>query len=278
MSAAREARAIVGLSFGDEGKGATVDHLAREASAAGEGPPCVVRFNGGPQAAHHVVTPDGRTHCFAQIGAGALAGARTLLGPAMVVDLLALDREASALVRLGVEAPLSRVRMHVDCTLLTPHHRLLNRMQELARGTERHGSCGRGVAQAALDARNPTMPSVRAGALRDRTALTRALRLVQLVKLDQAEQLREAHPHVDWASLDEPIEHLAHRRFVDDLADRMIAVAELLEGLDEDAALARAAREGALFEGAQGVLLDEWAGFFPHVTPSTTTLDRKSVV
>jgi adenylosuccinate synthase len=55
---------VAGLFYGDEGKGATVDFLVRETGAQ-----LVVRYGGGPQAAHHVVRPeDGVWHCFAQFG------------------------------------------------------------------------------------------------------------------------------------------------------------------------------------------------------------------
>ena len=66
---------MAGLVFGDEGKGTTVDALVRKHKAK-----LVVRFGGGPQAAHHVVLPDGRWHCFAQFGSGTLIpGVRTLV-------------------------------------------------------------------------------------------------------------------------------------------------------------------------------------------------------
>jgi adenylosuccinate synthase len=70
----------VGLGFGDEGKGATVDALTRQFEAD-----LVVRYCGGSQAGHNVQLPDGRRHTFSQFGAGTLAGtpsgARTYLGP-----------------------------------------------------------------------------------------------------------------------------------------------------------------------------------------------------
>src|SRR5215472_8223796 len=78
----RMKRAIitVGLGFGDEGKGATVDYLTRHFGAD-----LVVRYCGGSQAGHNVQLPDGRRHTFSQFGAGTLAGAsgrpRTYLGP-----------------------------------------------------------------------------------------------------------------------------------------------------------------------------------------------------
>ena len=71
----------VGLGFGDEGKGATVDFLARKLEAD-----LVVRYCGGSQAGHNVQLPDGRRHTFSQFGAGTLAAARTYLGPNVIID------------------------------------------------------------------------------------------------------------------------------------------------------------------------------------------------
>ena len=69
------AKIIVDLGFGDSGKGTIVDYLARSALN-----PLVIRFNGGAQAAHNVVAPDGRHHTFAQFGSGMLVpGASTYL-------------------------------------------------------------------------------------------------------------------------------------------------------------------------------------------------------
>src|SRR5438309_3024973 len=89
----------VGLGFGDEGKGATVDHLTRQYGAD-----LVVRYCGGSQAGHNVQLPDGRRHTFAQFGAGTLAAPtpRTYLGPNVVIDPPALLREAAHLSELGI--------------------------------------------------------------------------------------------------------------------------------------------------------------------------------
>src|SRR5215472_12462254 len=91
----------VGLGFGDEGKGATVDFLTRRYEAD-----LVVRYCGGSQAGHNVQLPDGRRHCFSQFGAGTLVAAdprpRTYLGPHVVIDPPALAREARHLADLGV--------------------------------------------------------------------------------------------------------------------------------------------------------------------------------
>ena len=66
---------LAGLGFGDEGKGTVTDYLVRTHSAK-----MVVRYNGGAQAAHNVVLPDGRHHTFAQFGSGTFVpGVRTHL-------------------------------------------------------------------------------------------------------------------------------------------------------------------------------------------------------
>src|ERR1700757_694187 len=92
----------VGLGFGDEGKGATVDYLTRKLEAD-----LVVRYCGGSQAGHNVQLRDGRRHTFSQFGAGTLADvpARTYLGPNMIIDPPALAREAEHLAQLGVADP-----------------------------------------------------------------------------------------------------------------------------------------------------------------------------
>lgn len=254
---------VAGLGFGDEGKGSVVDWLVRRHGAA-----LVVRYNGGPQAAHHVVTGDGRGHCFAQLGAGMLVpGVRTHLSRFMAVDPLALRAEAEAIERQGVANALSRVTADPRCVVVTPFHRLLNQMQELARGAARHGSCGRGVAQAQLDAERRGLPVVRLEDGRRPAHLRDLLRLLWRVKIDQAEQLADAHPGAPGVA-----ERLADLR----RPERIEPLAEAIEGLVSTTAgitLAEAPAPArvAVFEGAQGVLLDRHHGFWPHVTPSRTT-------
>jgi len=257
--------AVVGLAFGDEGKGATIDALARLRP-----PAAVVRFNGGPQAAHHVVT-EGGVHCFAQLGSGLLASAtaRSVSTARVLVEPLGLLREARALEELGGAPPLPRLFLDEGSVVVTPFHRLMNRAHELARGQGRHGSCGLGVGQAYMDALNPAVPTVRLGELRDPAALRRKMNLIRLMKLDQVDQLAEQTGH----DLGPVLGELRRPGLID---EALRGYAELLARVPALAprgeADARGGGEGPLlFEGAQGVLLDETHGFWPHVTPSTTT-------
>src|ERR1700692_2550841 len=120
----------VGLGFGDEGKGATVDYLTRE-----QGADLVVRYCGGSQAGHNVQLPDGRRHTFSQFGAGTLVETsnrpRTYLGPNVVIAPPALLREAQHLSELGVDNPTSLLTVHPRCLVTTIWHRTLNQLREM---------------------------------------------------------------------------------------------------------------------------------------------------
>jgi adenylosuccinate synthase len=140
----RMSRAILvqGLAYGDECKGATVDFLCRQLPVD-----LVVRFNGGSQAAHNVCTTEGAHHTFSQFGSGTLAGehVRTHLSRFMLVDPLTMMNEAAALrEQLGVQ-PWRGLTVDPRCVIITPFHKQVNRLREMARGLARHGSCGMGV-------------------------------------------------------------------------------------------------------------------------------------
>jgi adenylosuccinate synthase len=249
----------VGLGFGDEGKGAAVDFLTRELGAD-----LVVRYCGGCQAGHNVQLPDGRRHTFSQFGAGTLAApgrARTYLGPDVVIDPPAMLHEAGHLTELGVENPTALLTVHPRCLVATFWHRALNRLRELSRGAGRHGSCGQGVGEArrywlehggdAVFAADLADPRV----LRDKLELLRQRALLEV---------QDFIGQIDADSL---------RDF--DLWDRDAAAEarELGEAVREGMTVSDAipAFTTAIFEGAQGVLLDEYRGFHPHTTWSTVT-------
>jgi adenylosuccinate synthase len=260
-----QAFAVVGLGFGDEGKGSLVDALVRRHRAR-----VVVRFNGGCQAAHHVVSPEGLVHCFSQFGAGTLVpGVRTHLARFVAVDPLALEREEAALRDLGVSDAFARLSLDPRCVVVTPFHRAINRIREIARGDARHGSVGLGVGEALLDAERGGMPVVRVGDALDPARLLATLRLLWRMKIDLAEQLEGGAGDRAEALAGElralrrpePAEVLAQAlvRLVRESGARLAEGPEIAPG------------EVAVFEGAQGVLLDRDHGFWPHVTPSHTT-------
>ncbi|WP_254190406.1 adenylosuccinate synthetase [Nocardia noduli] len=247
MSGVRDGHVIVvDLGFGDAGKGATVDWLCSRDGGAPVS--AVVRFNGGAQAAHNVIA-EGRHHTFAQFGSGTFSDVPTLLSRHMLVEPIALAGEARQLAALGVADPLRLVRIDGRALLTTPIHIAANRAREDARGSSRHGSCGRGIGETARYALEFDAPRVED-----------CLRPSVL-----AEKLRLLAAH--YGPLIAPGAHRYEP--IADLVDmyREFAAAVRVVGPGELAALASRGR--LIFEGAQGVLLDEWRGFPPHTTWST---------
>ncbi len=188
MTARREAHVVVDLGFGDAGKGTITDHLTRARGAH-----TVVRFNGGAQAGHNVVTDDGRHHTFAQLGAGSFSpGVRTWLSRHVVVHPTALIVEAWHLARSGVADPLSRVTVSAAAKVVTPFHQAATRLRELARGDARHGSCGVGVGEVMRDATDPRRRAARGRPRRRPRALRRALAREQARKRAELDDVLRA--------------------------------------------------------------------------------------
>jgi adenylosuccinate synthase len=241
---------VVDLGYGDAGKGTVVDWLC----SRGNSRPvhAVVRFNGGAQAAHHVVTRDGRCHAFAQFGAGTFTpGVRTHLSRFALVDPLALAAEAAHLASLGVPAPLELLTVDRDALLATPYHQAANRVREIARGASRHGSCGMGIGETASYALAYPDDAPRVGDCATPHLLARKLIALRDRLTGELGPL-VAPPVADACD--------AYRTF----ASRVSIV--------DGSFLPSLLRAGpVVFEGAQGVLLDEWRGFHPYTTWSTTT-------
>ncbi|MFG1810701.1 adenylosuccinate synthetase [Streptomyces sp. NPDC049040] len=237
---------VVDLGFGDAGKGATVDRLCRDGGVA-----AVVRFNGGAQAAHNVVTADGRHHTFAQFGSGTLRGVPTQLSRFTAVDPLALAAEADHLRALGVPDPYALLGVDRAAALTTPYHAAAGRLREQARGAARHGSCGMGVGETTRYALAHPGDAPTAGDCASRPRLLRLLRLLRDRLTDELGPL--AAPPVEAC------------------AEAYTAFGRAVRLTGEDRLRELAARGPLVFEGAQGVLLDEWHGFHPYTTWSTTT-------
>jgi adenylosuccinate synthase len=248
----------VGLGFGDEGKGATVDFLARRLEAD-----LVVRYCGGSQAGHNVQLPDGRRHTFSQFGAGTLAPGhpRTYLGPNVIIDPLALVREAAHLAELGVQDPTRLLTIHPRCLVTTPWLQTLNRLRELSRGDAKHGSCGQGIGEARAYWLQHGEDALFAADLRQLDVLRHKL------ELQRQRTLLELQDFIDR------IDAAALREFgLWDLNAEAVAC-DLHAALPEPLVLSAAvpAFRTAIFEGAQGVLLDEYRGFHPYTTWNTVT-------
>lgn len=235
------ARVVIGANFGDEGKGLLVDYLC-----ATEGAGMVVRFNGGAQAGHTVVTPEGKRHVFSHVGAGAFCNVPTFLSQFFVCNPLLFFKELDRLDALGV---YPQVYAHPNCLVTTFADMLINQKLEDERGAFRHGSCGIGVNETILRSDvaelKITMSDIWNGAstIKDRLA-----------------QICGKYATFRTGS---PIEN------PDDMIEAFVPglwkFAETVHPLGIDQC------KDPIFEGAQGLLLDQDnKEFFPHLTRSNT--------
>lgn len=127
---------VVGLQWGDEGKGKVVDYLA-------DGFDAVVRFNGGSNAGHTVVI-DGQRHTFHLIPSGALKGKELLVGAGVAVDPAVMGEELSLLP----EGARGKLTVDGRCLLVSPMDKELDSALEEMRGPSAIGTTRRGIGPA----------------------------------------------------------------------------------------------------------------------------------
>ncbi|MEZ4860571.1 MAG: adenylosuccinate synthetase [Caldilineaceae bacterium] len=265
----RQAFLTVDLGFGDAGKGSVVDFLTRAHAAH-----TVIRYNGGAQAGHRVVAATGQgtlqEHVFAQFGSGALAGAATHLTRYMILDPLAMLAEAAHLQQLGLTDIFQRTTIDAQALVITPFQRAVNRLRELARGQGRHGSCGMGIGETVADSLTYGKAVLLAGDLANPVILTEKLAMLQQISRAKVDAFRAQLPACEEVDLELAWLADAWREWLPGAYAEFVAAVQIV-GADYLPALLQ--RPGTvIFEGAQGVLLDEWRGFHPYTTWSTTTL------
>lgn len=261
---------VADLGYGDAGKGATIDALAAKYQAH-----TVVRYNGGAQAGHTVVTPEGEVHTFAQFGSGTfIPGVATYLSKHFYFDPLALLNEEEHLRSVGVHDAYARLFVDKRALLLTPFARAANRLREILRGDQRHGSCGMGIGESVEYATLHPRDALRVGDVDDPPELLRKLILQQEVFRTElalhAQLFAELSVIVkeEWSLLsDIDAPQYVHSHF--------IAICKKFRTVDEASVAKLFQKKGVvLFEGAQGVLLDQDFGFHPYTTWSDTTFAR----
>lgn len=135
------ASAVIGAGYGDEAKGVTTDVLAGSMTAADT---LVVRTNGSNQAGHTVTTAAGRRHVFHHLSSGALAGAATHWSALAVANPMFLMEEIEVVRHLGGNVNIS---CDPRALITTPFDAIINQAAEIARGVDRHGSCGMGFGE-----------------------------------------------------------------------------------------------------------------------------------
>jgi adenylosuccinate synthase len=239
---------VLGTQWGDEGKGKIVDLLTDQAKL-------VARFQGGHNAGHTLVI-DGKKTVLHLIPSGVLRdGVLCLIGNGVVLAPDALLKEIKGLEASGIPVR-ERLRLSPACPLILPHHVALDQAREIAKGSAKIGTTGRGIGPAYED--KVARRGLRLGDLRNEKAFAEKLRDVMEYHNFMLTQYYKV-PAVDFQkTLDEV---LAQAR---EILPMMADVTAILHE-------ARTRGANILFEGAQGSLLDIDHGTYPFVTSSNTT-------
>jgi adenylosuccinate synthase len=236
---------LLGLQWGDEGKGKVVDVLTPRYDV-------VARFQGGPNAGHTLIF-DNKKFVLKSIPSGVFQGNKqNIIGNGMVLDAALFKAEAEALEAAGIDLK-SRLLISKKAHLILPTHRLMDSALEASKGSNKVGTTGRGIGPTYTD--KVARTGVRVGDLlrpdfEERYAAARAA---------HERTLKSLNFEYDLAPLEkawrEGIEYMKQFKFV----DSEHFVANLL-------------REGKtiLCEGAQGTMLDIDFGSYPFVTSSNT--------
>jgi adenylosuccinate synthase len=240
---------IVGGQWGDEGKAKVVDYLMPNHDV-------VMRFQGGANAGHTVVTDEGR-FAFHQIPSGVLYPHVTaILGNGMVVDPIAFLDELEELMSRGVDVS-GRLMISTAAQIVMQHHRILDNLYETDLRDKSIGSTGKGIGPAYSDKYR-----------------RRGLRM-GIFRLKKEEIFDIVKKHVD--EVNALLEFYgAPSLSPEKLATDFVNIKDLLAGflVDTQEALQRMKDEGKriLLEGAQGTLLDIDHGTYPYVTSSSCTV------
>ena len=235
---------VLGIQWGDEGKGRVVDSFCAEYDV-------VARFGGGDNAGHTLVVGD-RKLALRIVPSGVLqARPQLFIGGGTVVSLEGLVAELDMLASIGVD--LSRIKISDRAHVVFPYHAALDRANEKARGDAAIGTTGRGIGPAYTD--KVARSGITFGELHKREALADKIRYNLLAR-------SSIFAAMESAPREEEIVGKALGLLPRILPHVVNGVAYVHDALESGKRI--------LIEGAQGTLLDVGYGTYPYVTSSHT--------
>ena len=236
---------ILGLQWGDEGKGKIVDFFAPRYDL-------IARFQGGPNAGHTLYVKDKKV-VLHQIPSGIFhEGTVNLIGNGVVLDPVTLKRECETVASFGIDY---RKNLYIAqrTHLILPTHRALDKASEISKGQEKIGSTLKGIGPAYMDKTGRN--GLRVGDLLDKTFTTQYIRL-RLKHQKLLDNLNFQEDLSEWE--EEFFEALDFMRQLKIVNGEYFINDKLSQG------------KTVLAEGAQGSMLDVDFGTFPFVTSSNT--------
>lgn len=238
---------LLGLQWGDEGKGKIVDVLTRKYDI-------IARFQGGPNAGH-TLEFEGKKHVLHTIPSGVFhKGVTNVVGNGVVIDPVIFKVELDKLIEQEPEV-LSRLKISRKAHLILPSHRLLDAASEAAKGKKKIGSTLKGIGPTYMDKTGRN--GLRVG----------DIQLENFQELYKALVTKHTQLLSGYADFKYDLEELEKKWFA------AIDYLRTLDIIDSEPFVHNAIREGRtiLAEGAQGTLLDIDFGTYPFVTSSNTT-------
>ena len=236
---------ILGLQWGDEGKGKIVDYFAPRYDM-------IARFQGGPNAGHTLYVNDQKI-VLHQIPSGIFhEGAINLIGNGVVLDPVTLKKECESVKAFGVDYN-KNLYIAQRAHIILPTHRALDKASEISKGNEKIGSTLKGIGPAYMDKTGRN--GLRVGDLLDKNFTTQYIRL----RLKHQKLLDGLNFQEDLSAMEEEFfEALEFLRQFKIVQGEYFINEKLSQG------------KKVLAEGAQGSMLDVDFGTFPYVTSSNT--------
>lgn len=237
---------IVGLQWGDEGKGKITDYLSSKAGL-------VVRYQGGNNAGHTVVVDDQEFKLHLVPSGILYPGTLCILGNGVVINPGVLLNELGGLKKRGID--VSGIRISDRAHIIMPYHPCLDQLDEASRTVGKIGTTGRGIGPAYVD-KFARYDSIRMVDLLDTAGFTERIKEILQIKNKTLKQI------------------YGHQGFdLEVILEEYLQYAEELRPMVTDASVLinQAIKRGdkVLFEGAQGTLLDIDHGTYPFVSSSS---------
>ena len=236
---------ILGLQFGDEGKGKIVDYFAKNYDV-------IARFQGGPNAGHTLYV-DGKKIVLHQIPSGIFHENKiNLIGNGVVLDPVILKKECDSVAARGIDYK-KNLFISQRAHLILPTHRAIDKASEASKGNEKIGSTLKGISPAYMDKTGRN--GLRVGDILDKSFTTQYIRL----RLKHQKLLENFSFNEDISAWeDEFFEGLEFLKSLQIVNGEYFINDKIQQG------------KKVLAEGAQGSMLDVDFGTFPFVTSSNT--------
>lgn len=259
---------VKGLLYGDEGKGTIVDYLTLSG--------CDVVREGGPQAAHHVVSTNNMLHRSEQMGSGIFnEGVRTFCSKNMFIIPQNIVTENIKLNEAGIYDGMERIIIDSKCPIVTPLHQMIGRLTEVSVSNKR-GTTGMGVGQAVLDKNKKGNKVLSLLDITNNSVLNAKIQDLYYEKFEQANHIVEANPNnKELAKLYKYyVNHISMELLYNSYRRFAIAYPNCIELNGEKYLnILLESEKDLVFEGSQGALLDPEHGFKPYISPVKNTFN-----